>query len=148
MMPDLAPYFCLTAHAHETEDEAHACNLVWDRQWRGSVPTPRWRAGMDALCLHTDSGRRGMKALRNRAEPWFWRRVEDRTPPPRWATYLVLAEDDWGDLLLPCLGRRNREHGHGEPWWDRPFRPRDPLHWPYALLTALTGWIVMVAADG
>lgn len=74
-------------------------------------------------------------------------RIAERMHPPKWAVYLVLAENDWGDFYLPCLGRRERKHGHTEPWWDRRFDARNPFHWPYALLTALTGWVVMVEAQ-
>lgn len=74
----------------------------------------------------------------------LYERAEDPQMPPKWGMYLCLAQDDWGDFLLPCLGRRHRKHGHREPWWDRRFNHRCPGHWPYLLVTVLTGWIVWV----
>lgn len=72
------------------------------------------------------------------------RLLEAMEPPPTWAAQLVLAEDDYGDLLLPCVGRRARKHAHPEMWWDRRFNGRNPLHWPYFVMTWLTGWVVCV----
>lgn len=57
---------------------------------------------------------------------------------------LCLAEDDGGEILLPCIHGRARRHGHTEQWWDRPLNYRNPLHWPYVAVTFVTGWIVMV----
>lgn len=78
-----------------------------------------------------------------------WLRVrETLAAPPRWAARFVLAEDDWGDLLLPCRGRHDclayQWDGPVETWWDRPFNPRRPNHWLYAAASFVTGWIVMV----
>lgn len=70
----------------------------------------------------------------------LYRRIEAHRSPPRWAQLLVLAECDWGDLWLPSLTWEN--------WWDRPFEPRRPSHWPYLLASLVTGWIVMVEANG
>lgn len=46
----------------------------------------------------------------------------------------VLGENDWGDLYVPSLRERLRR---GEPWWAKSFRPRNPLHWPFALWTLI-----------
>ena len=69
----------------------------------------------------------------------LFRRIELHRTPPQWASLLVLAENDFGDLLLPSLDRPD--------WWDRPFDPRRPAHWPYLVLSAVTGWVVMVEAE-
>lgn len=67
--------------------------------------------------------------------------VEDPKTPPKWARDLVVAYADDGDFYLPCF---DRGHSHPEPWWCRPLNLRRAGHWPYALLTALTGWVVWV----
>lgn len=68
-----------------------------------------------------------------------YRRSEDPKTPPKWATYLVLGAGADGEMYLPCL---TRKHTHPEPWWDRTLNLRRPGHWPYALLSAVTGWFV------
>lgn len=82
-------------------------------------------------------------SARDRVEERLYRVSEDPKTPPRWAVGLVVAESDWGDYYLPC---RNRHHVHPEPYWDVPLNLRRLTHWPHALLSAATGWMLMVEA--
>lgn len=65
--------------------------------------------------------------------------LEEMAPPPRWAVRLVVAQCDSGDLWLPSRTRPD--------WWDRRLRLRNPLHWRFALLTAVTGWVAWIEAS-
>lgn len=85
-----------------------------------------------------------MSALSIAVEQRLYDKAEDPKMPPKWAMNLVVAQADDGDLYLPCLGKRFRQHDHSEPWWDRPLNLRRLGHWPYALLTLATGWLMWV----
>lgn len=66
-----------------------------------------------------------------------WRETALDRPTGRLTRHL-LAEDDWGDLLVPSRTRSD--------WWDRRYNPKNPMHWRFWLLSRLSRKIVMVEA--
>lgn len=57
----------------------------------------------------------------------------------------LLAEDDGGNLVLPAWRNPHHDECPGG-WWNRRFRPRNPLHWLPWLRSRLTRRIVWVEA--
>lgn len=55
------------------------------------------------------------------------------------ASSRFLGETEQGTLLLPSRERAD--------WWDRPFKARNPLHWPYWLRSRRQRNIVMLESQ-
>lgn len=62
------------------------------------------------------------------------------SPSPLWGH---VAEDEYGELLLPAWRNPRRDECPGG-WWSRPLNLRRPTHWlPYlrSRLTRTIGWV-------
>lgn len=67
---------------------------------------------------------------------WDWDNVEHVSGPN---VSHLLGETEEGFLLCPSRTRAD--------WWDRPFNPRNPLHWRYWIASRATKRIVFLTPE-
>lgn len=56
----------------------------------------------------------------------------------------ILGEDERGDLWVPRHTQWARQWVNREPWWDRRFNPRNPLHWRFWARSRFTNRIAFL----
>jgi len=75
---------------------------------------------------------------------WTERALEEGRFVTGLGASMCLAQDDWGDLVVPSVRERIRR---GEPWWVKPYSPRNPWHLILLVWSRVRGGFAYVEAQ-